>query len=95
MPKPTVGTSPLENKGKDKAPATCKPPEDPLIHDYDSDNSDDGSFQRALDIIHNMEKGAASISGIANPNPIPSSNSHQTPVVTEQSIVVFFWAHIT
>lgn len=90
MPKPTVGTSPPESKGKGKAPATCKPPEDPLIHDYDSDDSDDGSFQRAFDTIHNMEKGVASISSIANPNPLPSSNSHQTPPTSDsESMVVF------
>lgn len=75
--RPVLGDSPLpQGKGK-KILSGCKPL-DPTVQDYDSDDSDEGSFERALNAIHNIGREVGSSSGVT-PLPgaaPPPSSSH-------------------
>lgn len=72
--RPVIGTSPPEEKGK--APLHKCRPEEPFIHDYDSDDSDEDSFQRALSAINNMEFGIGTSGNGASHTPPPHLPSH-------------------
>lgn len=74
---PVLGSSPVKGKGKISA-TSCKS-FDPMIEDYDSDESDEDSFQRALDAIHHMEQGIGSTSQTAPPPPPPPHSSQPAP----------------
>lgn len=74
--RPILGDSPPpKSQGKGKAPVTCKPPY-PEVNDYDSDESDEDSFQRALNAINNMHRGAGSTSGVSTHNHHPPPPPH-------------------
>lgn len=71
---PLVGASPSVGKGKQTLQG-CKS-DIPDIADYDSDDSDEESFQRALNAIHNGGREVGSSSGITptSSDPPPQSN---------------------
>lgn len=56
-PRPVLGPSPLP-KEKGKQPLEGCKTLDPTVADYDSDDSDEESFERALYAINNMGREA-------------------------------------
>ena len=73
-PRPVLAPSLPKEKGKNHASLTL----DPTVADYDSDDSDEGSFERALYAINTMGREAGSTSGIT-PGSAPQPPSHTSP----------------
>lgn len=85
IPRPVVGSTPV-TKDKGKKPVSgCKNLE-PTVNDYDSDESDEGSFERALNAINGLGRDAGSSSGVehaSGPSNPPTSST--TPPYHQKS----------
>lgn len=73
LDRPVLGSSPVAEADKGKAPVTKCKEMDPYVADYDSDDSDEDSFQRALNAIQNMGRDIGSSSQV---HPTPPVSSH-------------------
>lgn len=78
--KPILGHSPKKGKGKNPLPS-CTQENDNLLDGHETSDSDEDSFQHALEAIYKLEKGFGSTSGGTStaPDPPPTNPDQEEP----------------